>query len=172
MRTSNRILTAWRTPIAEVRRIQNPPTISQLWPKVARVILKDLRRLVKFTPLLLLLVSCEVPRPTPTPIIARVTFYHPHEDKWGSRIATGGRAREGWTMAAPRVVPFSTKVVAPLLNGVVGTGHFNVEDRGGALERYYRKGQLRLDVYVDSRRRCKWLGSHLPEFMPVILEKL
>ena len=105
-------------------------------------------------------------------IRARVTFYHPHEDHYGSRIAMTKRfrAQEGRTMAAPKVLPFQTHVVVPQLNGIVGDGSFNIEDRGGALERYYRRGQLRLDVYVASRRKMRRLEYGMPEYMEVVIE--
>lgn len=97
---------------------------------------------------------------------ARVTFYDPHEDRFGSRIAIGGRAREAVTMAAPSVIPFGARVRVPLLAGHVGDGSFLIQDRGTALEKaYFRHGVLRLDVYVASRSKRRHLQFAMPEYM-------
>jgi 3D (Asp-Asp-Asp) domain-containing protein len=115
-----------------------------------------------------LLCSCApLPPSTPKTTKARVTVYDRFEDKFGSRIAIGGRAREGTTAAAPATIPFGTQVNVPALAGVVGTGHFNVQDRGSALEKAYRHGELRLDIYVASRAKLRRLSHTLPEFMEV-----
>jgi 3D (Asp-Asp-Asp) domain-containing protein len=101
---------------------------------------------------------------------ARITFYHPHEDKWGSRIATGGRAVEGKTVAAARVLPLGTPVEIPKLAGVVGTGNFVVEDRGRDVERAKAgHGLPVIDVYVSSRRRYNWCRKFLPPVMELVL---
>jgi hypothetical protein len=65
---------------------------------------------------------------------ARVTYYSSHEDKYGSRIASGGRAKEGVTIAAPSRWRFGQRICIPALCGLVGNGHFTVQDRGGAVE--------------------------------------
>jgi hypothetical protein len=91
---------------------------------------------------------------------ARVTFYHPHEDKWGTRTASGHRAHEGRTVAAGWWAPFGERLQIPQLHGVVGDGNFVVEDRGGAVEKAKAsRGALPVvDVFVASRqkyRRCR-----------------
>lgn len=101
---------------------------------------------------------------------ARVTFYNPHEDRFGSRVACGGRAHEGETMAAPAVFAFDTRVNVPALCGHVGNGNFVIQDRGTALERAYRRGQLRLDVYVASRAKMARLCHDMPEYMEVEMQ--
>jgi hypothetical protein len=104
---------------------------------------------------------------------ARVTYYHKSEDRRnGSRIAMTShfRALEGRTMAAPSVVPFRASVLVPQLNGIVGNGQFTIEDRGSALEKAYRQGELRLDIYVASRKKMNWCKAHLPEVMAVIMQ--
>ncbi len=110
-------------------------------------------------------VACAPLPPSTTKTVARVTFYDRHEDRFGSRIAIGGRAHEGTTMAAPAVIPFGTPVTVPALDGVVGDGCFVIQDRGTALEKAYRRGQLRLDVYVASRKKLRQLKYGEPEYM-------
>lgn len=100
----------------------------------------------------------------------RVTFYSPHEDRFGSRIAIGGRAHEGRTMAAPSALPFHQHVNVPGLKGVVGNGHFEIQDRGTALEQAYQHGQLRLDIYVASRAKLNRLKRNQPEYMEATFE--
>jgi 3D (Asp-Asp-Asp) domain-containing protein len=95
---------------------------------------------------------------------ARVTFYNPHEDRFGSRVAIGGRAHEGTTMAAPAAIPFGTHVSVP------GLGEFVVQDRGSALEKAYRRGELRLDVYVATRKRMRQLQYGMPEYEEVEIQ--
>ena len=118
--------------------------------------------------------GCETTAPVSAlrKVKARVTFYNKHEDKFGSRIAmtSAFRACEGRTMAAPRVLPFNTRVMVPQLVGIVGDGKFNIEDRGGALESAYRHGQLRLDVYVASRAKFRRLKYEMSEYMEAIIE--
>lgn len=113
----------------------------------------------------LLLCSCAPLTPCSHKTMVRVTFYGPHEDRFGSRIAIGGRAREGVTMAAPAAIPFFKQVCVPQLAGRVGQGNFVIQDRGSALEKAFRHGQLRLDVYVTSRKRLRQLQYELPEYM-------
>lgn len=121
----------------------------------------------------LFLPGCKTPPVTSAPVSsirARVTIYNPYEDRFHSRVAIGGRAREGVTMAAPSAFAFGSKVTVPQLSGVVGNGQFIVEDRGTALERAYRHGQIRLDVYVSTRSKLRQLKYELPEFMDATVE--
>ncbi len=114
---------------------------------------------------IVLLCGCATQHPgRPVSRTARVTFYNPHEDKFGSRIAIGGRAHEGTTMAAPAVIPFGKHVMVP------GLGSFVIQDRGSALERAYRRGELRLDVYVKTRKRTRQLQYGMPEYMEVEIQ--
>jgi hypothetical protein len=113
----------------------------------------------------LLFTSCAPLPHCPPKTMARITFYGPHEDHFGSRIAIGGRAHEGTTMASPKAIAFNTSVSVPALAGVVGNGCFVIQDRGSALEKAYRHGQLRLDVYVASRKRLRQLKYGEPEYM-------
>ncbi len=86
---------------------------------------------------LLLLTGCAVAPVNcavkPNNHVARVTYYSSHEDKYGSKIAMGGRAHEGVTVAAPPDWHFGQHICIPALKGLVGTGHFIVQDRGSAV---------------------------------------
>lgn len=78
---------------------------------------------------------------------ARITQYHAREDKWGSRTASGIRAIEGITVAAPREYPFGTKIFIPELAGHVGDGHFIVQDRGRLIVGSH------FDIFIEARNR-------------------
>jgi len=114
--------------------------------------------------------SCTTPSPRVSPAVARVTFYCPKEDKWGSRIASSKRARakEGLTIAAERAFPFGTRVHIPRLWGIVGDGHFVVQDRGTAVQaRKASYGSVPVfDIYVASRKKMKRLLGTLPDYLP------
>jgi hypothetical protein len=103
---------------------------------------------------------------------ARVTFYSRGEDKYGSRIATGGRAREGRTVAASTLVPFGTGIQIPGLAGIVGNGRFVCEDRGSAVNRErasYGRAPV-IDVYCSSPAKRRRLARVLPEYMEIKYE--
>lgn len=133
----------------------------------------------------LFITSCaEYPTATKNPVhrktlVARVTYYTKHEDRYGSRIACSKslRAKQGQTCAAHSDFPFWTKVFFPLLCGKIGDGHLVVQDRGTAVERKKAiPGPLRnqyydFDVFVDmSNRQMKKFAKQFPAYMPVILE--
>lgn len=101
--------------------------------------------------------------------LARVTFYSKGEDKYGSRIAIGGHAVEGRTVAMEKTIPFGTPVVIPLLRGVVGGGEFVCEDRGKDVNRRKASyGQYPvIDVYCANPKKRRRLTYDLPEYMTV-----
>lgn len=148
-----------KLPLSKRRRNQSSGSAGVTHRPLTSVVLTALAALC--------LCSCaEVPQqPRSKTVRARVTFYSKHEDKYGSRIAIGGRAKEGLTVAAPRALAFGTKVSLPQVNGIVGNGHFEIQDRGSALEKAYRHGQLRIDIYVASMARMRSLGRTMPEYM-------
>jgi hypothetical protein len=91
-------------------------------------------------------------------IQARITYYSAHEDKYGSKIAMGGRAKEGITCAAAPGHPFGQHVVIPKLAGVVGDGTFVVQDRGSAVTK--RKASHGVTEVIDiflagTKKACK-----------------
>lgn len=100
---------------------------------------------------------------------ARVTIYNKHEDRWHDRIASSSKARakEGLTIAAEKSFAFGTRILIPLLRGIVGSGSYIVQDRGSAVEeRKASRGRCPVfDVYVASRKRMKQLVRMLPEYM-------
>lgn len=61
--------------------------------------------------------------------------------------ASGAVVKEGHTIAAPRDIPFGTKIYIPYFDTI-----FTVEDRGGAI-----RGN-RLDVYMASRDEARAFG--------------
>jgi 3D (Asp-Asp-Asp) domain-containing protein len=101
---------------------------------------------------------------------ARITFYNAHEDKYGSRIAAGGRAVEGRTVAAAKVIPFGTCVEIPKLAGIVGDGKFVVEDRGRDVERAKAgHGLPVIDVFVASRRQYRRCRDYCDPVMEIVM---
>ena len=100
---------------------------------------------------------------------ARITWYTNHEDCYGSKTASGGRAQEGRTVAAHRDFAFGTTLVIPALRPLVGSAVFTVEDRGSAVEakRASTGGEYVFDVYLrarnarEGRRRIRRLGAVL-----------
>jgi hypothetical protein len=101
---------------------------------------------------------------------ARITFYHPHEDKWGTKLATGGQAQEGRTIAAARSFPFGMCIEIPKLAGVCGDGKFVVEDRGRDVQSAKAGHGLPVfDIYVATRQRYNWCRKFLPPIMEVVI---
>lgn len=68
-------------------------------------------------------------------------------DKGYGITASGAKVRERHTIAAPKDIPFGTKIYIPYFDAT-----FTVEDRGGAI-----KGK-RLDVYIDDLSEAKAFG--------------
>jgi hypothetical protein len=86
---------------------------------------------------------------------ARVTYYGKHEDRFGSKVAQGGRAKEGVTVAASPKWHFGQPLRIPALAGKVGNGNFTVQDRGTAVTRKkasHEQSEV-FDVYLDGSRR-------------------
>ena len=118
----------------------------------------------------MLLVGCTTANMAPTRAqLARITFYSKGEDKYGSRIASGGRATEGRTVAMEKSIPFGTPVVIPFLRGVVGGGEFVCEDRGRDVnKRKASSGRYPvIDVYCANPSKRRKLAFLLPEYMDV-----
>lgn len=103
-------------------------------------------------------------------IMARITFYTNHEDKWGSRVAMSKylRACEGVTVAAPPVFNFGLPIEIPALKGILNnTGKFEIQDRGGDVtrEKASRGKCFVFDVYLfaksrrDGRRKINHFSS-------------
>lgn len=109
---------------------------------------------------------------------ARVTFYNPLEwDKikvghgrhrhykrvcFGRRTSSGVKAIEGVT-AASNNLPLGAKVTIPKLNGLVGSGNYVIQDTGAGDRILGAKEWI--DVFVDNKRKTKWLATALPEWL-------
>jgi 3D (Asp-Asp-Asp) domain-containing protein len=94
-----------------------------------------------------LLVACESPNSgseTKWHTFKKVTYYHRFEDRFGSKTASGIRAKQGVTVAAPRYIPLGTKITIPSIQ----KAPFTVQDRGRIVEE-----KDRIDVYIEARSR-------------------
>jgi len=85
----------------------------------------------------------------------RITYYHPYQDRWGSRVACPKtrRAKQGITVAAHPNFEFGTQVFIPDLAGKVGDGHFVVQDRGAWVtkKKASRGKNYVFDVYISTK---------------------
>lgn len=103
-------------------------------------------------------------------ITARVTYYIP-ASPYGDRVACQKtkRAKEGVTVAAHPKLPFGTKVEIPELKGIVGDGHFIVQDRGSAVtKKTASRGKTDvIDVYLNSNQKLIKLAKNKPKYMKV-----
>jgi len=103
-------------------------------------------------------------------ITARITYYTP-ASPYGDRVACqkAKRAKEGITVAAHPKLPFGTRVEIPDLNGIVGSGHFIVQDRGSAVtKKTASRGKADvIDVYLNSNQKLIKLTKIKPEYMKV-----
>ena len=108
-------------------------------------------------------------------IKARITFYHPHQDKWGKLNACPNTkySKEGITVAAHPDFKFGTKISIPELANIVGDGNFIVQDRGSAVtKKRASKGKFYVfDVYVSSPKKYRKLAysGKLKEYMNVTI---
>ena len=114
------------------------------------------------------LIGCETVPTTYGKHKARVTYYCAKEDKrWGSKTASGVRARAGTTIAVCKMVRFGTILRIPYLKRIFGHENFIVQDRGSAVEkRKASKGTLPvIDIYTPSRKMMKWLAKIMPPIL-------
>jgi 3D (Asp-Asp-Asp) domain-containing protein len=123
------------------------------------------------------LVSCSTPPPKAKPfgqyLTARITYYSPDQDRWGWRNAdpTVKKSTVGVTVAAHPCHEFGTKVYIPKLAGVVGDGHFIVQDRGSAVTHKHASGGKCevIDVFVQNKSTIRRLSHKNPEHMTVYI---
>ena len=96
----------------------------------------------------------------------RITYYHPYQDKWGSRVACPrtNRAKQGITVAAHPSFKFGTKVYIPELAGKVGDGYFLVQDRGAwVTKKKASKGKHYVfDVFVSCKNSYSKMKQNNP----------
>jgi 3D (Asp-Asp-Asp) domain-containing protein len=83
----------------------------------------------------------------------RLTFYHPGEDKYGSKTVTGRRAHQGITCAAEQAYALGTRIYIPVLRDIIGSSDYIVQDRGTAVQgRKASHGLLPvIDVFVERK---------------------
>lgn len=84
--------------------------------------------------------------------MARITFYTDCP-KYGKKTASGKIAKEGYTIAASKKIPFGTIYNIPSLKNIIKTdGYFQVQDRGSAVDKRTasKKKYPVIDVYVSS----------------------
>lgn len=108
----------------------------------------------------------------PRTILARVTYYHVGEDKWGSRVADpkAHRAKVGVTVAAHPDFAFETHIDIPNLRYVLPNEHFLIQDRGTAVTRKKAShGRAYVFDVFTTPRLAKYLAKTEPEYMSVIV---
>lgn len=97
-------------------------------------------------------------------IKCRITYYHPHQDKWGSQVADPKteRAKEGVTVAAHPKFKFGQKIFIPALKGIIGDGNFTVQDRGTAVTKKKASSNREyvFDVFVSSVKKYKQMKKN------------
>jgi len=108
----------------------------------------------------------------PRTIVARITYYHIGEDKWGSRVADPQvrRAHMGVTVAGHPDFPFETHIDIPSLKYVLPSEHFLIQDRGRAVtakKASHGKAYV-FDVYTTTSMAHR-LAKVEPEYMNVII---
>jgi len=104
---------------------------------------------------------------------ARITYYCPGEDRYGSRVASRDvkKAKTGTTVAAHPDFKFGTRVYIPALQNKIGDGKFIVQDRGRAVtSKAAARGKAYVfDVYVASNRAVRKMTSNTPEWTDVYI---
>lgn len=94
--------------------------------------------------------------------MARITFYTDCP-KYGKKTASGKIAKEGYTIAAEKKIPFGTIYNIPSLKNIIKTdGTFQVQDRGSAVDkRIASKNKYPvIDVYVSSHQKINKLKQN------------
>lgn len=103
------------------------------------------------------MVRNNIPEPTKDQqrILARITFYHNHGDGYGDKLAMGGRAQQGITIAAHPNFKFGKQIIIPGLKNVIGSSTYIVQDRGSAVtsEKASHKKAYVFDVYIHANSR-------------------
>jgi 3D (Asp-Asp-Asp) domain-containing protein len=133
--------------------------------------------------LTILLSSCSVvdqknsntPKTTWEKVRARITYYSPYQDKWGSKVADPNTsvAKKGITVAAHPKFKFGTEIHIPELKNTFGNKGFIVQDRGSAItSKKASKGKYYVfDVFVSSNAEIKKMCKKYPPYMDVYIKK-
>tara|TARA_R110000824_G_scaffold6899_1_gene31653 strand:- start:5474 stop:5890 length:417 start_codon:yes stop_codon:yes gene_type:complete len=110
-------------------------------------------------------------KPKTKKVKARITYYHPYQDKWGSQVACPNtkRAKVGTTVAAHPDFRFGQKIIIPELKGKVGDGAFTVQDRGSwVTKKKASKGKFYVfDVFVANQKELVRMCRENPPYMEV-----
>ena len=107
---------------------------------------------------------------------ARITYYHPFQDRWAWQNACPNtrRSKEGITVAAHPDFKFGTKLIIPALSeSLKGNSRVMiVQDRGGDVtKKKASKGKTYVfDVFVESRAKYRKLRNTAPEYVIVYIE--
>lgn len=88
-------------------------------------------------------------------VLARITFYHKYQDQYGDKLAIGGRAKQGVTIAAHPDFKFGKQLTIPKLQNVIGSSKFVVQDRGTAItsKKASKKRTYVFDIYISAASR-------------------
>ena len=104
---------------------------------------------------------------------ARITYYCPGQDHWGSRVASPDVkvARQGITVAAHPDFKFGTRVYIPALKNKIDDGKFTVQDRGSAVtsKKAARGEAYVFDVFVASNRAISHMSKTTPAWTDVYI---
>lgn len=97
----------------------------------------------------------------------RITYYTGNKEK----VAVGGRAVEGRSIAASPKIPFGTKIEIPALMQYLGDTSYTVDDRGPAVTSMKASEGLApvLDIFVATKKKLEWLKRVAPEYMEATL---
>lgn len=104
-------------------------------------------------------------------IRARITYYHPHQSKWGYQVADPKtkKAVKGVTVAAHPDFKFGEEIFIPELKGVVGDGRFTVQDRGAAVTKKTasKRTHYVFDIFVHNQAELDLMSKNQSEYMDV-----
>lgn len=105
---------------------------------------------------------------------ARITYYS-NDSKWGNKVACQASkiAKEGITIAAHPDFKFGTKIVIPELKNTIGSGEFEVQDRGPAVtKKVASRGKAYVfDIYVSNKSKISKYAAAKSEYMKVYVVK-
>jgi len=106
-------------------------------------------------------------------IRARITYYCPGEDRFGSRVASKDvkRATPGITVSAHPNFKFGTRIYIPALKNKIDDGKFTVQDRGSAVTNKAAAGGKAyvFDIFVASHQDVKKMTQTAPAWCDVYI---
>lgn len=110
--------------------------------------------------------TAQISKPEKKSQIARITYYTGKHEK----VAMGGRAVQGVSVAAHPKYKFKTKIAIPNLYQYLGETELEIQDRGPAVTaRKASRGKAEVfDIFVKNYKTMKFLEREAPEYMEVI----